>query len=366
MDYEDMKKDIKDAAYQTVKDVSDFAHEKISGAIENAKNGGRKKPVRYINTTYRPVEPSENTGKNVSSAPNGSYVPPGAPFVWPQQPMRSSQRNAQPARPMRTSQRTVQPQPPVYREQKDGRKVVPYQQKKDLDPLPQMRAVKKRSVAPFYLTSAFALGYVCLFGISAWWHVPVFLLLCLTVFGLLSLVFKGKTVYEKIEDDPEEAGKLTGEKRDEIPARCGIPEVDRLLHEGYGYIEQLKVANEAIEDKEVSANIDRMTETGTKIFRHVEENPGKAHTIRKFMNYYLPTTLKLLNSYYKLSKQGVQGENISGTMQEIERILYTIASAFDKQLDALFQNEALDVNADIAVMESMLNQENLDQHRSAP
>ena len=358
MGYEDLKQEIKEAAYQTVKDVSDFAHEKISDAIGNVQ-GGKKKPVRYINTTYVPSESQQNV-QNGAQTQRQPYVPPQQPrpYAPPQQPMRTSQRVAQPQT-MRASSRAAQAAPVVPAA--PAQKPVPAsEKKKEMEPLPQMRAVKKKSVAPFYLTSAFALGYVCLFGISKLWHAGVFLLLCLTVFGLLSAIFKSKTVYEKVEEGDREKGELPkGEEPAEIPARCGIPEVDRLLHEGYRYIDQLKLANEAIEDPEVSSNIDRMTVTATRILRHVEENPGKANSIRKFMNYYLPTTLKLLNSYYRLSKQGVKGENITGTMTEIERILYTIASAFDKQLDALFQDVALDVNADIAVMESMLDQESL-------
>lgn len=77
------------------------------------------------------------------------------------------------------------------------------------------------------------------------------------------------------------------------------------------------------------------------------------------MNYYLPTTLKLLNSYDKLSRQRVKGENIQKTMFEIEGMMETIAGAFEKQLDSLFDDDALDIAADISVMESILKQEGL-------
>lgn len=67
------------------------------------------------------------------------------------------------------------------------------------------------------------------------------------------------------------------------------------------------------------------------------------------MQYYLPTLLKLLRSYDHLEDQGVRGENIQRTMQEIERILDTVVEAFDKQLDNLFEAEAMDISADIQV-----------------
>ena len=89
------------------------------------------------------------------------------------------------------------------------------------------------------------------------------------------------------------------------------------------------------------------------------KGPEKAAEIRRFMNYYLPTTLKLLNSYDKLSRQRVKGENIQKTMFEIEGMMETIAGAFEKQLDSLFDDDALDIAADISVMESILKQEGL-------
>ena len=77
------------------------------------------------------------------------------------------------------------------------------------------------------------------------------------------------------------------------------------------------------------------------------------------MNYYLPTTLKLLESYDRMSRQDVEGENITQSMEEIERIMHTIVLAFEKQLDALFQDEAMDISADITVLEGMMAQEGI-------
>ena len=77
------------------------------------------------------------------------------------------------------------------------------------------------------------------------------------------------------------------------------------------------------------------------------------------MNYYLPTTLKLLTSYEELDRQAVKGENISSTMFDIEGMMETIATAFEKQLDTLFGTEAMDIQADIEVFETILTQEGL-------
>ena len=87
--------------------------------------------------------------------------------------------------------------------------------------------------------------------------------------------------------------------------------------------------------------------------------PQKLPQIRKFMNYYLPTTLKLLNAYDRMDAAGVSGANIDGTMGKIETMMNTVVVAFDRQLDALFADEALDISTDITVMEQMLAREGI-------
>ena len=83
--------------------------------------------------------------------------------------------------------------------------------------------------------------------------------------------------------------------------------------------------------------------------------------IRKFMDYYLPTTLKLLNAYDRMGAQGVSGENIDATMQRVESMMGTIVTAFEKQLDMLFGSEAMDISADITVLENMMKREVLSE-----
>lgn len=117
--------------------------------------------------------------------------------------------------------------------------------------------------------------------------------------------------------------------------------------------------NDAIADEKISQQIDRMEKTTQAIFTHVAEHPQKLPQIRRFLNYYLPTTLKLLNAYDRMDSAGVAGANIDGTMGKIESMLDTVTAAYDKQLDALFADEALDISAEITVMEQMLCQEGL-------
>lgn len=124
-------------------------------------------------------------------------------------------------------------------------------------------------------------------------------------------------------------------------------------------IAEMRRLNVAIEDETVSRQIDHLEEVTGKIFQTVEEEPQKRPQIRRFLSYYLPTTLKILNAYDRMGQAGVAGENIAGAKGKIESIMDQIVQAFDKQLDALFGAEALDISTDIAVLEQMLAREGL-------
>ena len=115
--------------------------------------------------------------------------------------------------------------------------------------------------------------------------------------------------------------------------------------------------NENIPDEKISAQIDHLEEVTRKIIDHVAANPQKLPQIRRFMDYYLPTTLKILNAYDRMDSTGISGENISATKAKVEGMMDTITQAFDKQLDALFGEEALDISTDITVMENLLARE---------
>lgn len=143
------------------------------------------------------------------------------------------------------------------------------------------------------------------------------------------------------------------------PATTGSPELDELIRQRDLALSEMHRLNDSIEDPKISAQIDHMEAVTAKIIAHVVEHPRKLPQIRKFLNYYLPTTLKLLNAYDRMNAAGVSGANIDGTMGKIETMMDTVATAFDRQLDALFGDEALDISTDITVMENMLAREGL-------
>ncbi|MBE5808412.1 MAG: hypothetical protein E7317_08745 [Clostridiales bacterium] len=117
--------------------------------------------------------------------------------------------------------------------------------------------------------------------------------------------------------------------------------------------------NEQIADEEVSRSIDEIGSLTADIFRVVRSKPEKADEVRKFMNYYLPLTLKLLEDYALMEKQSYQGKNIKEARDKIENLLKTLITAFQNLLEKLFSTEALDVEADVKVLETMVAKDGL-------
>ena len=138
-----------------------------------------------------------------------------------------------------------------------------------------------------------------------------------------------------------------------------LEELDKMLKDGRLAIQEMKRLDDNIADPGISADIVRLEQVSQKIFDEVKRDPKKLPQIRRFMDYYLPTTLKLLNSYDRMSAAGVSGENIDSTLAKVEGMMRTVVAAFEKQLDSLYGSEALDISTDITVLETMMAREGL-------
>ena len=145
----------------------------------------------------------------------------------------------------------------------------------------------------------------------------------------------------------------------EKAAATGVGAIDRQIDEGRRAIRSLVEANDAIPDEAISARLQRMTDAGYKIFDALEADVSRASQVRKFMSYYLPTSDKLLKQYRVFMESGSSGETVSGAMRSVENSLEMIASAFEKQLDSLYKNRALDIETDIDVLETMLKSDGI-------
>ncbi len=137
------------------------------------------------------------------------------------------------------------------------------------------------------------------------------------------------------------------------------PEARKVIRTGKDYLGQIKRSNDAIPGEEISGKISRMELVIDKIFKRVEQHPELIDDLRRFMDYYLPTTVKLLKAYEDMDAQPVQGPNIQKSKQEIEDTLDTINQAFENLLDSFFEDAAWDISSDISVLQTMLAQEGL-------
>jgi 5-bromo-4-chloroindolyl phosphate hydrolysis protein len=165
----------------------------------------------------------------------------------------------------------------------------------------------------------------------------------------------------KMEEQKNQAERKQEEAKEEGESKVNgaNKDVSPIIEEGRRYIKQIKDANDAIADTEVSKKLERLEKVTGKIFEYVEQHPNQIPEIRKFMEYYLPTTLKLLEAYKEFDSQPVQGENITTAKREIEKTLDTINLAFENLLDDLFEDVAMDISTDITVLKTMLAQEGL-------
>lgn len=285
----------------------------------------------YTQTAYSNYKrPNTNPNQAPSSAPGGPYNPPRGT-----EPRNTVSQNGAPVQQLKKAPR-----------------------KQD------MIEKYKPSNGRYWLTGIVCMLYALNGPLYRWQDLITFVVVGAAAFFIGGKIFKGKKYYVPAESvQPEK--KPGPEKKPEPKAEpqkkvsTGDPEVDKIIEEGYKYLHELRDVNIRIPDEVMTKRIDRMEVASADIFAYIAEHPEKAAEIRRFMNYYLPTTLKLLNSYDKLSRQRVKGENIQKTMFEIEGMMETIAGAFEKQLDSLFDDDALDIAADISVMESILKQEGL-------
>ncbi|XCP84749.1 5-bromo-4-chloroindolyl phosphate hydrolysis family protein [Roseburia hominis] len=157
----------------------------------------------------------------------------------------------------------------------------------------------------------------------------------------------------------ENEQKAAAEKEKNGSASRLSPEVQKIIEQGDLYVEKIRKCNDAIPGKEISDKISHMEMLVDRIFDRVEQSPESVTDIHRLMDYYLPTTIKLLEAYEDLDAQPVGGENIQNSKKEIEATLDTLNMAFEKLLDDLFQDTAWDLSSDISVLHTMLAQEGL-------
>ena len=174
-----------------------------------------------------------------------------------------------------------------------------------------------------------------------------------------TLLITSHETYQNFEASRLEFEKRQREAAQEAKKNPKDPRLQEVLDKGNAFVAQIRQCNDDIPGEEVSTKMDRMEQTVRRIFRRAETNPEVVPDLKKLMDYYLPMTVKLLTAYADMDAQPVQGENIQASKREIEDTLDTLNLAFEKLLDDLFRDTALDVSSDISVLQTLLAQEGL-------
>lgn len=162
--------------------------------------------------------------------------------------------------------------------------------------------------------------------------------------------------YTEVTPEPEKSATQEAPAAEPSPYS---PEVQAVIQEGRTALKEMGRLYASIPNPEIRSRINELMSVSDKIIRDAIDDPADVPQIRKFLDFYLPTTIRLLNAYDRMSAQEFGGENITGSMQRIEEMLDTTIAAYKKQLDALFANQAADIQMDIDTMNTMLAREGL-------
>ncbi len=227
----------------------------------------------------------------------------------------------------------------------------------------KQNAKKKRSALPIY-----AIGIVWLLyagKLNTFRGILSCAVVSAIVYAILRIVLPGKKTDEPPkaaapeQPQPKQAEKKPEPQPEPEPEEKLPPELQSVIYQGKRAIADIRRLNDEIPDERISAQIDLIERLTAQIFDCVRKNPKKLSQIRQFLNYYLPTTIKLMEQYVTLQNQSLKTENITEGMQKIEDLLDKVIVAFQRQLDALFESDVVDITADIRVMEQMMASEGL-------
>ena len=152
---------------------------------------------------------------------------------------------------------------------------------------------------------------------------------------------------------------LTGDGVTEVPKSEPKAPPEPSKADENAILAEIRAINDAIDNEKLSAQIDRVGVITAKILDYQKSHPEKEAELHSFLSYYLPTTLKILRTYAQLEDQEVSGQNITAAMQRIESMMDKAVEGFEKQLDRLFQGDAMDITADVEVLERMLAKDGL-------
>ena len=205
------------------------------------------------------------------------------------------------------------------------------------------KSVPVKSAVPFWCAAAvwvFAAIFIPFYSV---WHIIIIALISVAVGIVVKLVL------------PKETRQV------EVPFASGNLALDDIVHEIDRASDRLDAVKTDINGKAPFA-ADKIGQILTQIDRIRQaliNSPDDIGSVRRFINYYLPTTVNLAERYKITLEADSKGENVQTTLKSIETAFDQIKQSFEKQHDALFEDDVIDVSADIKVLETMLERDNL-------
>ncbi len=214
---------------------------------------------------------------------------------------------------------------------------------------------RRFKLAPLYGFGLSFAGLAAALPMQKLWAI----LLTAAVSGLIAFLLGRSSAKKEQKKQQEELQKAREQAKAAAPKKSYGPEIDPIIAEGNRALSEMGRLYMSIKDVEVRKKINEIMRITDKITQDAIADPSDIPQIKKFMNYYLPTTIKLLNAYDRMSSQGIEGETLDRSMKNINEMLDQAIVAYKKRLDSLFENQALDIETDIEVMNTMLAREGL-------
>lgn len=208
------------------------------------------------------------------------------------------------------------------------------------------------------------------YGFALTWAALAFIFPMYKIFGialttllssLVAYIIARAAVKKDLKGAEKSKDKVKVEEKSQPKAekKSYGPEIDPIIEESNRALSEMGRLYMSIKDSEVRQKINAVMHITDKMAQDAINDPSDIPQIKKFFSYYLPTTIKLLNSYDRMSSQGIAGENLDKSMKNINEMLDSAIEAYRKRLDELFADQALDIETDIDVMNTMLAREGL-------
>jgi len=204
--------------------------------------------------------------------------------------------------------------------------------------------IKKKSVIPLYCLAGVWVLYCLIFPVYKTWHFIVLVGVGALVYSILLKLFPGKVELIEVPQEPE---------------RTGDEKLDDLLTKGETTVDEMRRLRSDIPAGAMGTKADELIDITDKIFRKLLVEPKVYEKVKRFSDFFLPTSVKLLTAYVRFGQSGLEGENITGTKERIGTALDMTLNSYNKFFDSLFEEQALDIETDIKVLETLLRRDGL-------